>query len=238
MKLKILSLNCWLLPPPFSSKNRKRIHQIIELIKEINPDIIALQEVWLNHYVNLIKGNLKEYYFFESNSKIFNRSGLLTGLKIKPKSFHPVFFPPLKNYNFIEGFCSKGYQIIKISKDTYFINTHLYSPLNREELKFNISQWKLLKGRMGRKNVILSGDLNLDEKDFSKEEYPFNYQNEDGLKKPENNKYTKMKLNRLYEYYDEEDYILKNFKKGSLGVRKLYSHVLSDHYPLLGKLEI
>jgi len=47
--MKILSLNCWLLPPPFSSENKNRLSRIVNLIKKHNPDVIALQEVWLKN---------------------------------------------------------------------------------------------------------------------------------------------------------------------------------------------
>ena len=175
MKLKIFNLNCWLLPPPISAENNKRIEEIISLVNHTRPDVIMLQEVWLNKYVNKFKNGLQNYSFIATEGKSFNKSGLLTGLKI-PYSSHKInFFNHVKGYNVIEKIASKGYHLIHISKDIYLINTHLYAPIKSSNRKITKLQFNLLKKFSKDKKVILAGDLNLEEKDLSQLNNTFNY---------------------------------------------------------------
>jgi exonuclease III len=235
MNFKIFNLNCWLLPPPLSTDNNKRLSQIISLIKNTQPNIISLQEVWLNKYVKRFQNELKNYSFITCKNSLYNKSGLVTGL-LKNQSFKKQFFPITSQHNLIERIAQKGFHEIKLSKNISFINTHLYAPINTKEKIITKSQLSLLQKLIKSKKYILSGDLNLNNKELSLETKKFK-----PIKKFKNiykNPYQKMNFNKKFNY-DNSDYILKTSTiKIPIKIKYLRSPLLSDHLVLIGKITI
>ena len=84
MKLTIYTQNTWLIPFPFSKDMRKRTRTLVTTIKNLDPDIITLQEVSKKSHIKYLKKRLPNYYFSFHSGKRINSNGLLTLSKEKP----------------------------------------------------------------------------------------------------------------------------------------------------------
>ncbi|MCR4327463.1 MAG: endonuclease/exonuclease/phosphatase family protein [Nanoarchaeota archaeon] len=237
MEIKIFNLNCWLLPFPISVENKKRIEKIISLLKKIDPDVITFQEVWLKKYVKKIKNELPQYHFLNLKTPLFNKSGLLFGSKFKPLSFKGEFFPTGKSHNLREKIGLKGYQMVEILPELYVLNTQLYAPEKKSEIKITLSQLNHIEKVIGGKKVILSGDLNLDEEIFLKLNKTFNYSPLGKFTLSNKNKYTKKALNRFYQHNRTIDYIMGTKVAPKLEVNMVNPVEVSDHYAMVGKFK-
>jgi endonuclease/exonuclease/phosphatase family metal-dependent hydrolase len=240
--LKIFSLNCWLLPFPISVHNHNRLMRIIFLIRHHHPDIIALQEVWLKRYVKLIEKELPEYYFIKSDSGIYNKSGLVTGLLKKYQSsckFSKIhFFPIIKNYSLSEKLARKGYHIMKFYPDIFMINTHLYAPQNASHEHIVKSQFRLLEKFSKSKKCIIAGDLNLKEENMMKLNTVYCLDPSD-LTASNINPYFNILFNRPIIASKRIDYILKTRNSRlHLSTRCLNSPIVSDHRVLLCDIKV
>jgi exonuclease III len=237
MELKIFNLNCWLLPVPFSSENKKRIKGIMEFIKKQNPDIMTLQEVWLKKDVRNFKKIFPNYKFFHSNSKLFNKSGLLFGIKWNPKSFSQSYFKITSTHSKRERIGLKGYQVVEISPGVFVINTQLYAPEAPNEMKITLLQFEEIQRiTLGRK-AILSGDLNLEEDEFLNSNRVFYYKSPLGFTIARKNKYCHAVFNKFSHADKTIDYIVSNDKSLAVNPKIFNPVTVSDHYPLSGTFE-
>lgn len=236
--MKIFNLNCWILPPPFSKENKSRIKNIIHEIKKHNPDIIALQEVWLNKYVKIIKRSFPEYYFYHSNNPLFNKTGLITATKIKPLEKETSLFKITKNHNIEERLGKKGFHKIKLKKDLYFYNTHLYCPKKESDDKIVFSEFNLIQEEIGKNKSILSGDLNIEEKNLSKLNKKFTYDKSYKKTVSSSNNLAEYGIDKQVKYDKKIDYTLltKNFRK-KIQTKCFEKPILSDHYFLISKIK-
>ncbi len=229
MNLKIFNLNCWLLPG-ISKHNNKRLKLIIKTIKKIDPDIVALQEVWLNKHVKIIESELKEYSFIKSKSRVFNKTGLLTGVKIKKQKHKIKSFPITNKHSFIERIAKKGFHIIQISQNLFFVNTQLYAPTNIKEKSITFEQFNCIQKEIMDKKIILVGDLNIIKKDLIKLNKIFNCDCDDENTLSINNPY-------VVESNKKVDYVLLT-KNNNLNIstKTLTNPILSDHYFILASI--
>ena len=131
MQLKILTLNCWLMPFLASKDNSERRERIAEFILREKPDFAALQEVWLSRDINFFRKMLDEYLLCHASGTFANKPGLLTLSRLPhwKKSF--AAFRKSKAMNIKERLASKGmlistYQLEKLKLT--IINTHLFFP--------------------------------------------------------------------------------------------------------------
>jgi endonuclease/exonuclease/phosphatase family metal-dependent hydrolase len=234
MNLKIFNLNCWLLPPPFSSENKKRIKKIISLVKRHNPDIITLQEVWLKKYVQKIKNGLEEYTFFHSDSKVFNKSGLLFGTKEKLKHFSSGHFPIKKIHSVHEKIGKKGYQIAEIKPNFHIVNTQLYAPERKGEISITLSQFRRIESLVKGKRVVLSGDLNIHDDEFIRINNEFKYKPLGKFTVAIKNKYANMRFNRPHHANKTIDYIIGTKNAPKVKTELINPTEVSDHYAMIG----
>ena len=195
MNFKLFNLNCWLLPAPFSVDNTKRLRQIISFIKKFEPDIITLQEVWLQKYVKILINKLPEYKIY-SSAAIFNRGGLVTGLKILHLSCKKETFPITIKHNPIERLAKKGYHIITLANNVQIINTQLYMS-NSAERYITKAQFYELQKQSENKRVILCGDLGIDDKEFMLTNGVFVYHPLNINTSSKKNKYHRMRFNKF-----------------------------------------
>ncbi len=175
--LKILSINAWGLPKPFSVDINKRFKKIVWLIKNENPDIVALQEIWMIRYVQKLRKHLKSYFVITSKKGFQkNVSGLVTLIKKRPVSFK---FKAFKNnyLNLKEKFSKldevlgqKGFlrTDIKINKRNFsIINTHLFARSKKIQDKHIYSQLKKIEKEVNKlDNVLIVGDFNMTVSEF------------------------------------------------------------------------
>lgn len=240
MPIKILDLNLWLLPPPASKHNRKRINKFFKIVKKHNPDVITLQEIWLNKYVKIIKKNLPDYHCCIEKTKGYNKSGLLTLTKIKPISQSFIKFKENKNYSFIEKVGKKGFLNVKLNfKDHIFFvtNTHMYSPFHAKDTKFTLAQFEHIKHWSKSKDVVLSGDLNMTHQDFlDANSSQFILAKDDDYHDKGVNEFQEYGFNRFIKR--RNDYVIVNTKKHVSVISKFIKGTLvSDHNPIIATVK-
>jgi len=247
MKLTILNANLWLLPPPSSVDNTNRLNKFIALAKKLDPDIINLQEVWLNEYIKKLKKSFKNYYLVSPRSIIYNKSGLVTISKYKPKKWKYHQYKITREFGLVERLANKGYLKLEIkinNKLLNLFNTHIYESPHPNKQFIKETQAKSLKKEILKNNIsIATGDLNLKLSSFKKifpniitEQNPLNTYLEE-------NKYTKMIFNQLKNrtgiYNRKPDYILVNSKskKISIQTKVIKKPLISDHYPFIAEVD-
>lgn len=216
MKIKVLNLNCWLFPQPFSCDIKRRLNLLVAFIKKENPDIVTLQEVWLNRYVDYLHKRLPDYFAFYSHSFFFNKTGLLTLTKIKPLNSEVFYFPFTKKHNFTELLCHKGYLrlTLKLSNSKLdLINTHLYASFSHASINIPPGQFEIVSKKLN-KNSILCGDFNLEPVQITKLDKRIHFLSNKQITHSSNNAYFKSRLNRLGSGKDESlDHIICLSKK-------------------------
>lgn len=231
MKFKLLNANLWLLPFTVSRENRKRLKRFISLVNKLDPDIIALQEVWMKLHIRYLKKRLPNYNFYYKKSKIYNKSGLLTLSKIKLNFKHTTF--DSKGLHIIEKIAQKGYQVLTTGK-LQIINTHLYNDF------FSISDVKTIKQfqQLKKQNTILSGDLNLPLERFKQLNKGFYKVSNTEITCTKKNKYQTVSYNKLSTTNSKIDYIASSYKGAKINTKLIKKPLVSDHYILFSKISI
>ncbi len=174
MKLKVLSLNCFGAPQSFNRNQRfeKIGHELIDL----NPNIIALQEVYFsNDRDRLLSSFNRDFLSYYSKGPLKTTVGglitLISGFKSEDVGFNrfndqgPIALLPL-----FDRLAPKGFQHIKLfQKDRVidFINVHficVYKDKQNYRLAYS-NQMKQLIEYIVRNcgvDVLIAGDLNRD----------------------------------------------------------------------------
>lgn len=247
MELSILTANMWLLPPPTSADNDIRLERLIVLIKEKGPDVVNLQEVWMEKYIKRLKEALPNYFTVSPRSFLYNKSGLVTLLKYRPLSQKFGKFKETNNFSPLELLASKGYIYTSFKKDGKefrLINTHVYETLNKTKIAITIQQTKEILSKALRHNpTIIAGDFNSNRQMLPKKYN--NLQSEQSSVKTycATNKYTQVLYNAFSNlngvHYEKPDYVFMNMKKKvKITSEAITSPLMSDHYPLLATIKI
>ncbi len=244
MEITILNANLWLLPPPAAIDNNKRLFNLIKLIKKYSPDVINLQEIWLNKYTNILKLNLPDYYLIKPKSFFINKSGLVTLTKFKPLNTSFSQYPKHKDFDAVEKVASKGYlktTFQKEDKEITLINTHIYETLEQVKLKIKFGQIKhLLKKTLEHNPTIVAGDFNADTFNLPK---GFKNLTAEDTHKPTyslKNKYANILINGIMNrhgvHYEKPDYVFANIKGANIKSQVIKNPLISDHYPIFAKI--
>jgi endonuclease/exonuclease/phosphatase family metal-dependent hydrolase len=248
MKLTVLSANLWLLPPPSTLDNKKRLEKFVALANDLKPDIINLQEVWLNGYKSYLKKHLKNYHLVSSKSIFLNKSGLVTFLKHRPIlcEFHQ--FEITKKHSPLERVASKGLlrsQFYKAGRLFNVINTHIYETIDKEKIMIKQDQAEIvLNWALNHNPTIVAGDLNTNPAELEK--FFENFVTEERLQETysEENEYTQKLFNHLSNkngvHYAKPDYVFLNLKskKANIKTRAIKDPLVSDHYPLFAEIDM
>ncbi len=175
MEISALTYN-FLGIPLFSKAYKKRLSLFINELRELEPDIFCLQEIWLPGAKNKLISSLKDlgYSFYFPRAK-FRLCGLLTGVKgeilehnyVSTKSLVTGF-----DLSVLEMFGSKGYLILKTKINDeifYIINVHFnadftnkynsdssYTKTHERSVSYLISDINKFKNE----KIILLGDFN------------------------------------------------------------------------------
>lgn len=250
-RIKILDLNTWMLPWPFSKDNKKRLDLLVGLIKELKPDIVSLQEVWLKKYVHWLKKNLSGFYLFSGDTKagVFNKSGLVILSKFNLIDKKRFTFRENKKFNIIEKIADKGnlqMNFICENKKITFINFQLYNAVKENEKDIIGNQFKKLTEIIKKPDVhsqdlvILAGDLNLSFKEFEEiNNGLFLYSHNHTFTFSKSDLYTKSRLNPwLCNKYYKNDFVLVWPRKEGifLNSRVIKKPLLSDHYAIFSEV--
>jgi endonuclease/exonuclease/phosphatase family metal-dependent hydrolase len=248
MKIKILSANMWLLPPPASLDNQKRINAFVKLAKKLDPDVINFQEVWLKQYAQKIKSALPNYHFTSPKSLFYNKSGLITLTKEKPfsKKFHQ--FKIKRQYNPFERIARKGFLRVQIKikdKTISIINAHIYHSRHTATIKLKLGQIKEVL-RVARENgpAIIAGDLNTPPNFYKNLIKNFLTEEKNPETYSEKNKYTHMMANAIlnkegvYNPYPDRVLFFPKSSTANIKTATINEPVISDHYPLSAKINL
>ncbi|MDD5178561.1 MAG: endonuclease/exonuclease/phosphatase family protein [Candidatus Nanoarchaeia archaeon] len=235
MKLRIVQLNFWGLPWPFSVWRKTRLQDLVEFIQNNKPDIINLSEVWFGSDVEYLELKLKDYHFSHTDFGALNESGLLTISK------YPIKFKRFIPFNRSELFSRKGILIseCKINKKTFkIINTHFFHSRKLHKSYVVREQLDRLKNYLDKRvPTILAGDFNLD---YDKIKLPFfkiiSKINVPTLNKE--NRYTHKLFNGLYSINLRCDLIFSNFKAKILKKEIYKLPLLSDHYLVFSEIMV
>jgi exonuclease III len=244
--MRVMSINAWALPRPFSYEPYRRLKMMAERIKKESPDVVCFQEVWLKRYVRFLKKNLEEYYFSASKKGVIsNVSGLLILSKNKPKNCWFTRLPSIGG-RIDERFGRKGILEIEIKLDKKtitIINTHLYARSCDDEYKHIKEHLRFLKKVLNKKtNLIFVGDLNIVRKEFR--EWNKGYLLWCNTKKGTiDSKNPYRGHNKIVHYVPEGnliDYIAikSDNKRAKIKTKVLNSTYFSDHQPLLSEIKL
>jgi endonuclease/exonuclease/phosphatase family metal-dependent hydrolase len=174
-RLSVLTLNVWGLrigPWSIARNVDNRILLIGRHLQQLNPDVVALQEVWCDRIAaHLIKANAYRYYAYKPMRRFFKgRLGngllMLSRLPITEEYTHPFTTHTCPD----EFFANKGYQLVQVETPCGFIhiaNTHLGAGKRPADVMRRIRQLEELLTGVGslsrRHPVIMAGDFNMNE---------------------------------------------------------------------------
>ena len=251
--MKILTLNCFLVPL-FSPNPLKRIKQIADEIKKLNPDLIFLQEVPLLHYKHIFIKALSNYPFHYLPHVGFFKTG--GGLAVFSK--FPIIMKKFTKFRksgfwtditFFDKLLKKGFMEIEIKKgkeELYFFNTHLTVNHERGSKKDKRTdliekQTKQISNALSKipknKSCFLFGDFN-----FSPNSQIYkSFTNKNKLTDLSKNMGSSMKTSlykSLFHYLISKEKIDYAFYKGKNKIKSKAKYVfnnikLSDHKGLI-----
>ncbi len=166
LRLRVFSLNTWLLPPPVVTAPELRIERILKMIRELNPDIVLLQEVWRTEEVTRFRRAFPQWHVRSSGSTVYNRGGLLTF------SRHPIVasgflaFPITADHTAVELAAGKGVLWVRCrigNREITAANTHLFAPHGERERAITADQSHRVFSLSATlpDPLILGGDFNL-----------------------------------------------------------------------------
>lgn len=168
MAFSIMTQNCYGVPLLSSVK---RLQIIASKIKELQPDVVFLQEIQWRGFVEIF--NLPNYELFFENGLYATKGGLLTLVKTSHRSKHLSFQKFISQGKLFspQVLCKilgKGFLRVYLKQlDLHLINTHLaadYPNIPLNDRTYDKQLFELLKRLKKYKRVILAGDFNLDEK--------------------------------------------------------------------------
>ncbi len=249
MNIALISANMWLLPPPFSSENKKRIDVFARMISEHKVDFVCLQEVWLNTYVEYIRNTFSSYYFIGSKDVLFNKTGLLILSKHEPLHFEKYSFKYMWEAASYDSLARKGWLFgqfkIKGTK-VDLLNIQLNCPVNKRQFRAWEKQYGEVRRFVNQRNgnLIVVGDLNGTCTELLQNSATIKSESE-GIKSfSRSNPYNRKgfhKLTWMYSNYDLDiDYVMLFPRKDTNHITKklILEPLVSDHYPIYAVFEI
>lgn len=235
----------WLLPWPFSIDKQQRIEGLVRLIKIHQPDVVHLQEVWLNSDKAKIIKALPDYFALSAKNWLYNKSGLVTLTKIKPIASRSYFFKKNKNYNIQERLANKGWLHCRVQfagQLLNFINLHLYDPQHTENLYIVDGQFKKLKKFCSTGDYLLAGDFNLADYELAKlNEDFFEIEKDKAWTLDEASPYSQSRFNKKGRVNMKADYFLSRAQTAKIEIAEfllIKEPAISNHYPILYTLAI
>ncbi len=165
--LRVLTANLHLLPPPFAADHETRLDGFARIVRGRNPDLVLLQEVWLERYLTGLRRRLPEYAAFAPNPRIGNPTGLVILSRLPHSDACCRTFPTRLDFNIEEKLARKGFLSVTCSAGPVpfrVVTTHLYAHKGDLEFGFTQAQFQVVKDFCGTRAepVILGGDMNLE----------------------------------------------------------------------------
>lgn len=165
--LRVLTANLHLLPPPFAADHEARLDGFARIVRGRNPDLVLLQEVWLERYLTGLRRRLPEYAAFAPAPRIGNPTGLVILSRLPHSDACYRMFPARLDFNLEEKLARKGFLAVTCSAGPVpfrVVTAHLYAHRGDLEFGFTQAQFQVLKDFCGTmaEPVILGGDMNLE----------------------------------------------------------------------------
>ncbi|MFZ0887060.1 MAG: endonuclease/exonuclease/phosphatase family protein [Candidatus Binataceae bacterium] len=183
--LKLVSWNVHGLPWPASRDRRRRIHRIARKILDLRPDLVFLQEVWLNSDARYLRGTLGPDYvsIFQPRSRGTPGGGLVVSLRSSdgwtaaaPPEFR-CFQSSAPRWKVWEGdgLGGKGILTIEVRRDArrlFLVDTHLQSQYARSDYaavrEAQITELEAWADRLDPQvPALIAGDFNTDYRESS-----------------------------------------------------------------------
>lgn len=166
LRLRVFSLNTWLLPPPVVTAPELRIERILKMIRELNPDIVLLQEVWRIEEVARFRRAFPQWHVRSSGSTVYNRGGLLTFSRHPIVASGFVAFPITADHTAVELSAGKGALWVRCRighREVTAVNTHLFAPHGERERAITVDQSHRVFALCATlpDPLIVGGDFNL-----------------------------------------------------------------------------
>lgn len=165
-RLRLLSLNTWLLPPPLAPLVPERVARLRDLLRRLDPDVVALQEVWRCEELRALVAALPGFHWAASGNEFYNRGGLLllSRWPLAAVTFTP--FPVTPRHSAVELAGGKGMLRARLHTPAGpldIIDTHLYAATSEAEQDLVEAQFLLLRetARAASAPLVVAGDLNL-----------------------------------------------------------------------------
>ena len=161
-----LSANLLLFPMPFFFNQAQRIDAFVTSARQLDPDIIFLQEVWDNSSMALLITAFPDYYSIYAPGIGYNYSGLLILSRFPVRKAVAGRFAVSLRHNAEELVAQKGYLLIETTicgQHFHLLNTHLYSAHPSRSFRPNLAQFSHIADIVSNLpgQVILGGDMNL-----------------------------------------------------------------------------
>lgn len=204
-------------------KNENTFLEIIDFIKEYNPNILALQEVNENkkrgYQISQLTKYFSKVYHFGPHVKIFNGYyGIATFSKFPIIQKKHLLLPSFKEQR---GMLYTSLQIDNKSID--IINTHLGLNSKEREKQLSFIQQNI---KNSKNPFILMGDFNDDHPDLD-----LNLFHDTSFWKNQNN------IPTLIKFHKKVDFIFVSSDITTI-CYKVVPLALSDHYPVIAEVEI
>jgi len=194
-----------------------RINEVISLIEKLNPDIISLQEVLPQMYIELINQLRYKYYISEQPANNSYFTVLLS------KFSYPITYKSFRNSTM-----GRGYIIHNLPNLT-IVCTHLDSlPISELIRKKQIAELLEIKNNNNNNNIIIFGDLNFTNPDETIKELKY-------LEPINKNMYTYDSLynrNAVYPFRTNLDRFYTNIGN-RYQITILTGIKTSDHFPVV-----
>ncbi|MBU1108261.1 MAG: endonuclease/exonuclease/phosphatase family protein [Candidatus Riflebacteria bacterium] len=164
--IKALSINMLLFPVPFFFNQAQRIAAFARSARQLDPDIIFLQEVWDNNSLALLIAAFPGYYSIYTAGIGYNYSGLLILSRFPAKKASAKRFAVSLKHNVEELIAQKGFILVETTirgQPFYLLNTHLYSADRSKLYRPNLVQFSRVADIVENlpAAAIIGGDMNL-----------------------------------------------------------------------------
>ncbi|MDO8504907.1 MAG: endonuclease/exonuclease/phosphatase family protein [Candidatus Liptonbacteria bacterium] len=175
MELKVLSFNIWDLPLWFVKNRKERLLGTIKYLRDLDADIVCLQESFDVKHRKILHENLKDIYFFSGAMaksrkvlffKVFDKSGGLVTLSKYP-ILQSNFVPYSRVFNSAvgEALARKGFleTVVKTPVgELKVVNTHLHEETFLFDRTLRLKQLGKIFQQFNGRGIpaILVGDFN------------------------------------------------------------------------------
>jgi len=239
LRFTVLDANMWLLPSPWAFDQEDRLQRFLEMIASYQPEIVTLQEVWLNMDLGAFRKALPGYWAAGIPPSLYNRSGLVVFSRFPITNARYGTYPWTRDHSFVETLARKGFLQIDLDiggRKVRVVDSHLYASRGSAENRFPVWQFEILRALTADVDcpTLVAGDLNIRQEAF--DELNAGHFSTEVMTGPAEERGTTVR-----DSVRKIDYILGRHPQGceiTVESRSLRKPTVSDHLPVLGRVTI